>query len=237
MRWLDHTSMQSAASEFGGRAPQMITLPADVASLVAEIPIAPVLQSPSEGPPTALYRWFGTTGKRFLELQADASGLLGANSVVIITSFAPGQDCFGDWSALLDLSELPKSVKVSCPLYIESRCSKPAAAVFRRDPKGWNDPVYLAKSWDDAEALLTFLKQDRENYNCFIDNPPPKGDWATLRGEEVLRGYGTELHIALQFACSFSEQYPTSVLQVRDLSRQNSQVFAVAAGKVVDDGK
>jgi hypothetical protein len=233
MNWLTFEEIQAMFRGLVRRPAQMVTLFAEVSSLTSDIPVQSKQEPPGKGPPTAIRRWFGKIGDRLFEIQADASGILNPSAVVVYTFFLPAQDIQGDWSVLVDLKPLPRSIHVARPLFIESRCTTPQFVVYRPDPQGWSTPIYNAASSTDAEHLLAFMNLDGWNEGCFIDDPEPPGKWATIQGDEVILGTGSDLNSALRFACDLSSRNPSRSFQVKDISERNDEVYVVCDGRVL----
>jgi hypothetical protein len=229
-RWLTSDAARVVATEFRDRPVQMLTLGADVPSLIATIPISPETTLAGEGPPSPAHRWFGVVDHRPFEIQADAISTPTASAVAVYTPFLTSQDDAGDWTVLLDLQSLPPAIHASRPLYIESRTQDPAFVVYRPEKQGWETCLYEAASHDDACKLLEFLLNDPWNATCHIGPPPPKGTWATIQNGEPLLGYGSDLNAALLFACEFSVRKPSMQYLVKDLSGQSNLVYEVLNG-------
>ena len=71
------------------------------------------------------------------------------------------------------------------------------------------------------------------NRTCFIGAPEPAGEWATIQGEEIIRGTSSDLNGALRFACDWSLRYEPMVVLVKDVSGKNEGIYTVARGRVV----
>jgi hypothetical protein len=133
---------------------------------------------------------------------------------------------------LLDLEGLPSSIKVRRPFYIESRTSKPACILYRRNLQCWNAPVYRSPSHADAEELLNYLRHDPWNDSCFIGEPEPLGTWVTNQEGDIILGSGSELWQALSYACDLSSRYHEVIYYVEDVSKRTHKVYTVRRGRV-----
>jgi hypothetical protein len=153
---------------------------------------------------------------------------------VIRTGFLQSQDKAGDWIVLLELQELPKSIVVRRPFFIESRTVSPNWVLYRLDSRGWKTAIYAATSEDDAERLLAFIKQDEWNQACFVGKPEPPGKWVTVQGGRVILGTCRGLNEALRFACEWSLRYDAAEILVKDVSGKSEQVFEVSRGRVLN---
>lgn len=214
--------------------PQAIGVMADVRTLVRDIPIHPELIPPEYGPPGPMQQWSGQIGDRLFTVECEANDSP-HDSALISTGFLQNQDKLGDWVVLLELLELPKSIYITRPLFIESRNVHPKCVVYRPDPQGWKTAIYKAASQAEAENLLAFMKQDTWNEKCLVGEPSPPGKWAIVQGERVMLGYGTELNEALKFACEWSLRYAPIVLVVKDVSGVNTKEYVVSEGRVLPE--
>jgi hypothetical protein len=234
MEWLSFNNARIAARELvRDYAPQVVALVADTVALREEIPVQPQLISPAEGPPSAMHRWYGRIHNRLITIESETTAAVGRSSVMLYTGFLEMQDELGDWAVLLDLRTLPRSILFSRPLYIESRNVDASAIVYRPEPQGWKTAVYKAASLTEAETLLAFLKHDDWNDACFVGEPEPPGKWVTIQGGEVVLGTGSGLNSALKFACDWSVTYAPIILQVKDISGVNNDVYLVSQGRVL----
>ncbi len=178
---------------------QTVLLSCDREQLARQIPMQPRVISPSAGPPTEMYQWYGRIKARGFCLEVSTLGCVG-NSADMSTHFRPRQDVEGDWTVLLDLAALPKAIQPTRPIAIESREAAPDFVVYRPDPRGWNDIVYAGRSRGDAEGLLLFLKQDPWNSKCFIDAPEPVGEWTVFDNGRKAGGWGKRAQPALLYS-------------------------------------
>jgi len=235
MLWM--TQAEAIAQHFqvcGSPVPQEIEFPADLQKLSAQIPV-PARFEQQGIVPAPTYQWYGMIGTRPLILGYEKDRPAGER-VFIYTSYLHQQDQSGDWTVLLELSELPDSIFVMRPNFIMSRVREPKHVVFRPDPAGWNASLYAAASYEDADSLLKFLRQDKANDGCFIGPPEPQGQWATIQkdseGERVLCNYPMR-STAISFACQVSSCTPSLVLVVKDLSRNSPDQYFVREGRVI----
>jgi hypothetical protein len=234
MEWFTYADgLRIAPSLVGTCAPQIISVMADVSALTKDIPTQPELIPSDNGPPGPTQQWCGRIDDRLITIECEANNSVEERGILIRTGFLKRQDELGDWSAILDLQELPTSIHITRPLFIESRNVGPDCAVYRAHTQGWNTLLYRAASRTEAEDLLTFLRQDRWNEGCFIGEPEPPGKWATIQGDEVILGGGSELNSALRFACEWSLRYAPVVLLVKDVSGINNDVHVVSQGRVL----
>jgi hypothetical protein len=233
MRWLTRDQLQ----ELYRHSPvptQAISLASDVAALCNDIPVPPEAVGPSDGPASPLNRWYGSIDRRPLVVDAEVTPQPGQTSVLIHTPYAVEQIRSDDWAVLLELRALPKSIFVSRPLFIESRNEPPICVVYRPDPQGWNSALYKAASQEDADRLLKFLRTDDWNESCFVGKQVP-GKWVSCQGQQVIYGIGSELNVALQFACYWSLRYAPATILVKDISGASSVVYAVSQGRVLGE--
>lgn len=220
----------------GSPTPQEIEFPAYCDKLKAQIPLEPYFEQ--EGfIPGPSYQWYAWIGKRPLILECERRDAGVSHRVFVHTSYLAEQDRRGDWTVLLELSELPDSIHVGRPNFIMSRVREPKHVVFRPDPAGWNQTLYNAGSRGEAEELLEFLRLDQTNATCFIGPPEPLGQWSAIQNvnghERVLCTYPFR-NAAMSFACEFSLRTPSAVLVVKDLSRSDPKQYRVSDGQVVD---
>jgi hypothetical protein len=234
MDWLSYTDAERLAGDLiGFRQSQVLQIYANIQSVPSDIPTQPAIIPPSKGPPSTMREWYGRVGDRVFAIEAEADVNMW-NCVKIYTHFLQSQDILGDWTVLQDLQGLPTSFFASRPLYVESRVAKPNSVVYRLAPQGWSTPIYNAKSLEEAESLLAFMKADEWNATCFVGSPAPAGAWSVMQGEEAVSGPSHELHVVLQFGCEWSLRYPSVKVTVRDISGKNTDVFVVSQGMVVN---
>jgi hypothetical protein len=234
VEWFTYHDMSIivSASLTGKLVPQVISVMADVQALVRDIPTPPETIPPEYGPPGPVQQWSGRVGHRLFTVECEARDSP-HESVLIRTGFLQTQDELGDWVALLELQQLPTSVFITRPLFVESRNVHPKCVVYRPDARGWNTAVYKAASETEAEKLLAFMKQDAWNEKCFVGEPPPPGKWVIVQGERVLVGKGSELNEALMFACEWSLRYGSTELLVKDSTGTSKEVYVVSQGRVL----
>jgi hypothetical protein len=170
MRWLTREEAQERASRTRTAA-QAIGFAADVAELSAEIPIPPERIGTDQGPPSPLNRWYGCILDRVFSVDAQADQRRDQTSVLIWTPFVEPHGIADDWSVLLELRTLPKSIHSSRPLFIDSRNQHPVCVVYRPNAQGRNSVLYQAASRDDARRLMDYLFRDVWNHSCFIGEP------------------------------------------------------------------
>ena len=218
---------------------QLVALPADIATLHKDIPLSPHVISPGDGLWSEVYRWYGQIGVRCLtvEYPVDAPANA-AGQILVTTPFMEAAPDRCDWTILLELQDLPRSIHVARPLFIEGRVSNPRLTVYRPDPRGWNDAVYGAASSEDAESLLAYLRQDPWNDGCLVGEAELPGYWTILlhdRGVDQIVGAYPSKNSALSVACEYSlRNNPQSTLIVKDRSDTNSpDVYHIRDGRVV----
>jgi hypothetical protein len=236
MLWL--TRADADAQNFqvrGSPTPQMIEFPADLNKLGTQIPVSPHFEQ--EGfIPSASYQWYGWINKRPVILEREKDHLGVPERVFLHTSYLENQDQSGDWMVLLDLSELPDSIHIGRPNFIQSRVRTPEHVVFRSEPAGWNAILYNASSHQEAEALLKFLRLDKANDRCFIGPPEPQGSWSAIHEDNgrqrVLCTYPLK-SAAISFACRESLRAPSVVLVVKYLSNLNPDRYFVSQGRII----
>jgi hypothetical protein len=236
MEWLTLENAIAENFRVHGAPPQYLEFPADMKRLFAEIPTAPHFEEPGLIPGPS-YQWYGRSGDRPLILECEQEPHDNHGRAFVHTSYLQRQDQMGDWTVLTELSDLPSSICVARPTFILSRSTMPEYVVFRSNPAGWDSVVYNASSRRDAENLLSFLKRDTLNENCFIGQPEPEGLWSAIRTvegeEEVLCTYPTPSG-ALSVACRLSDEMPSELLVIKDRSGANPQQYFVSAGRVID---
>jgi hypothetical protein len=220
---------------------QLLSFAADWAMLSQEIPVSPRMVVPSEGPPVSVYQWYCQNETRSLMLEIEERHRSDEReAVVIYTPFADALDTRGDWTVVVELGDLPRSVFITRPLYIQSRAPKADAGVYRPHPSGWNDSVYVASSYTEAADLLSYLRQDEWNDQCFVGPPEPAGPWEIVRRvveKEERVGVYPGLGSALKVACQMSLNVDRASLAVRQLSRTaGARKYCVESGRVLPAG-
>lgn len=236
MEWLSFTD--AVPLSHGLDCPvQFVAVMADIPRLNKEIPIPPRLVLPSEGPASPVNCWYGRIGNRLLAIECEAQAALHEmDEIGIYTPFVDSRHTLGDWAILLELRELPSSVLLTRPVYIESRTSHSMYAVYRPNPKGWDDAIYRTGTSGEAESLLRYMKDDRWNDSCFIGATEPQAKWSisqTTDGKVQLLGTYPEKALALSVACRMSLDLPDSVLTVADLTKRSAETFSVCAGLAI----
>ncbi len=166
MKWF--TLEQAIAENFKvhGSPPHCIEFPADRAALKLQIPISPHYETNPMLPGPA-FQWFAMIRSRPAVIEMEKVPFY--ERIFVFTSY--GSDSSGDWAVLPDLVELPSSIQVTRPIYIDSRTHDPEHIVYRPATEGSNQILYRASSRSDAEGLLEFLKKDEFNKHCFIGPP------------------------------------------------------------------
>jgi len=236
MDWIKFEELEEEKFEVRGSPPQYLEFPCDVTGLAAEIPTEAHFEKEGfiQGP---TLHWYARAAGRPLIIEHEDSSRREIQRVFIHTSYLPIQDRSGDWTVLLDLLELPKSIPVMHPTFILSRTTHPKNVVYRPQAAGWNSVIYYASSLTEAEQLLAFLTRDSFNEACFIGPPEPEGLWSATRNEDsqekILCTYLTR-NAALSFACTLSLQDSSKPLLVKDRSHNSSDQYFVSGGKVVD---
>jgi len=144
-----------------------------------------------------------------------------------------------DWTILLELQGLPRSIHVTRPMHMTRRPSTmPQFAVYRPDPRGWDRPFYWTENRDDAEGLIAYLRQDPWIDGCFIDKPEQWGQWEVViwDGDRERRvATYPDKDSALHVACESSRpRTPESTLIVRDASgRHPKDVYMIQDRKAI----
>lgn len=236
MEWLTFNEALARKLTIRGSPPQYLEFPADLTGLAVEIPTRPEFQDAGAiaGPS---YQWYARVGDRPLIIEREKEIQDKNERIFVHTSYLQCQDRFGDWSVLLELSDLPKSIYTMRPNFVLSRNLTPSWVVFRPNPAGWSSVIYNASSRLDAEELLKFLKKDRFNEGCFIGPPEPEGLWSAIQTDEghetVLCTYPTRSG-ALSVACNLSMKTPASLLLVKDRSHANPQQYFISGGRILN---
>lgn len=211
---------------------QGIVLPVDADAFASSIPLPPRLLTTKDGFPFPTNEWNGVIGGRIILAQMVAA----ENELTIYTPYSSGETA--DWTVIKDLQELPASVNVARPIFIQSRYEKADSAVYRRDPRGWLKPVYYASEGTEATALLEFLSRDGKNEDCIVEATLPRGKWEIMgwstTGPERLGMY-PDLHTSLASAAHHSKDIKYSEVVVENLDASPpSKVFVLREGRVVD---
>lgn len=112
MEWL--TLEEATAQNFRvrGSPPQYLEFPADLKRLPAEIPTAPHFEK-SGLIPGPSYQWYGRSGDRLLILECEQEPQGNEGRAFVHTSYLQRQDQLGDWSVLMELSDLPSAICVN----------------------------------------------------------------------------------------------------------------------------
>ncbi len=225
---------QSAA-----RSVQHLSVVADHVMLHTDIPCTAHLVLPDDGPPSPVYRWYGQVESRYIVIECEVQAQeLELNSVTLLTPFVENVEAQSDWTAILELRGLPRSIQLSRPLFIQSRAPNPKFAVYRPDPRGWNDPIYSAFSHRDAGSFLEYLKNDSWNDSCVVGPLELPGEWTiATKNDSKSRVFGAypEKHVAIRVACEQSlKDSNLSSLVVSDSSGAHpNDVYYVADGIAV----
>lgn len=236
MEWLTlEQAVDQKFQVYGSPEPQCLELPADLGALPVEIPLPGHFVEMGICPAPS-HQWYGRIGGRPIIVEREKETVDGRERVFIYTSYLPTQDEHGDWIVLQELSELPASIFLIRPSFIQSRTLKPHFVVNRPDPAGWNSVVYNASSRSEAENLLEFLKRDAFNQECFVAAPEPVGLWSAIRTEDgretILCTYSNRSG-AISLGCSLSKRPGSGVLVVKDRSNKSPEQYLISGGRVV----
>ncbi|GAA4440177.1 hypothetical protein [Bremerella cremea] len=235
MKWI--TCDQAAEITHGmseGQVIQEIVLGTDVRTLRDEIPVEPHLLAVSDELPSPVFRWYGLIEDRVFSLECDETAYNSEPSALISTPYLSRQDQSGDWTVLTELLSLPNSIQVRCPKYVASRTIDPEHVVFLPTGRGWDTPVYLAASLEEAEQLVRFLSNNVQQVDYFVGPPEPLGDWRITQGEQEYNRSDVTLSSTLQNACDWSMRYPERLFVVQDISRSSDRMFQICNGQIVD---
>lgn len=236
VRWITFEEAESLPAPWPREELQPIELSVDRPSLLHEIPIAPRrLESDGLFMPYPVDSWYCTIDSRVIVLELDAH----EDSIIIARPFRKGDAVQHDWESLKELLALPRSIDVLHPVFIGSRAKQHTHFVYRRQPAGWDSPLYRAASLEDAESLLAYLHKTPGNESCFIGEPEIRGEWeviANQNGNEVLIACYPERSTSLSFACTFTaKERRTAPLMVQNRTRiRADEQYVVANGRVIE---
>lgn len=181
MNWL---TLNDAKVRFrnSGLIPQTISVGADVSKLYEEIPLPPELGPREDGVPSPVHRWYAVIQERLVEIECQVTfQRYERPEVILYTPFSEKRDQRGDWTVLCDLEELPPSIHLTRPSFIENRVASPTYVLYRPDPRGWAEAIYRTDCRAESEALLNYLVQDTYNASCFIGEPEVPGEWGIVQ--------------------------------------------------------
>lgn len=119
-----------------------------------DIPVACAESPDDESFPGPVRRWYGQIDDRLFVLDVFYNSYPGECYVGIPYSES---DDFA-WQTLLDLQLLPKSIYTNQAVFIQNDSESRICTVFRRDPRGFDFPIYDGVSEVDAKSLLDFLR-------------------------------------------------------------------------------
>jgi hypothetical protein len=144
----------------------------------------------------------------------------------------------GDATVFRDLQDLPPPIRPSRPLFIQSHAAPGGPAVLRHNDRGFDDVVYQAESWREADQLLDFLRAlDSWNQTCFVADTEPRGQWiiiAASRDGPRIVGCYPDANSSLSAACRMSDRAADQEFIVKDESAQPpmSHEYHIAHGRV-----
>lgn len=236
MEWMSYEEAKSRVDRI--KAPfetQRILVTADIEGLKSSIPHPPDIRTLEHGEQVDYCVWHFANKHRifYMECPADPTNQQLVPWVDITTIYLENQGNDGDWKTLKELAGISPSLYLYRPIEVQSRNETPECTVYRETPFNWPDPVYHAKSKEEAESLLAFLKDGGHQGGYFIDKPPPKGDWAVFYGDysgpsgKVYKG---KMLGMLTWHCENSTK--GCECKIKDLSGANNFYFHIKDGKV-----
>lgn len=213
--------------------PQYLCLAADLHKLHQVMPLPPVLDDDSYSQPIPKHQWFGRVGTQMVIIECVANYQASKRydgSLFIITPPIDGPD----WTILFPLQGLPSFIFPTRPYRICSKNDNPKAVVCRPDPHGWEDEVYFSPTWNEAEDLLAYLRQDDFNRDCYVGDFEPPGTWEAMTADrkEVLACY-SDKNSTLRVACEMSLQKRCDIVVVDALDRVSGRQYRIRNGFVV----
>ena len=163
-------------------SPQLITLYVDAQAVRRQIPIAPAIRPDDEDFAGPVERWYGLIGERYFLFDVYDEGIPYDDSrryAEISTTF-PDSPGF-DWTSLLDLEALPASVEARNIMLVESRNLDSMDAVYRRDWRGFDCPLYYGKDATDARGLAEYLARRDRAGKYWVGRREPDVGWIVYR--------------------------------------------------------
>jgi hypothetical protein len=239
IKWITFEESMILARDFPHEEPQCFVFPVDPRTVRDQIPILSREVPADEAfSPGRVNSWYAQIGSRVIVLEWAPQVPLFSETILLLTSFQPMKEHVNDWTVLLELSQLPKAIDVSHPIFIASRADPSTHFVYRRQLAGWDLPLYRAGSLDDAEGLLAHLQKTPGNESCLIGEPEVRGQWEVIAnrdGNEVVIACYPEKSSSLRFACeASSKSASTATLIVRNRTRtRREEHYIISIGRVI----
>ncbi len=237
MKWLNPSEAERAIRTHEGE-PQTFVFYCDRGDLKRKLEVEPRIVSTDEEVASAVYEWTGFIGDRPVVVQQELDQNYGLkHSVTVLTPFVDAERRLEEWTAIVELQELPLPIRPSRPLYIQSHADSSDHIVYRPDDKGWSDMIYRAASEPEARRLLEYLlDSDPWNKNCFVSNSELPGEWTIVHNGEKngrIVGVYPDADSAVRVALRLSEQSLDDVLIVKNrLAEIKSAKYRIACGRV-----
>jgi hypothetical protein len=234
MKWLTPSEAEKLLNGCRSEA-QTLILSCDVDDLSSKLSATPRSLSTDEGNPWPANEWVGLIDERpVLVHQELPHEKYAPPAVTVLTPFPKTHHGVGEWSILHELKALPRPIRSTRPLFIQSHIASDDHVVCRPNVWGWHDAIYRAASDTEAKDLLHFLREsDSWNERCFVAKRPGAGEWTIHRQgrREQILGVYPDVDSALRLACKLSADSPDDVLVVKDrLGKRHPREYHVAHG-------
>ncbi|PQO28980.1 hypothetical protein [Blastopirellula marina] len=196
-----------------------------------DIPVVYAESPDDESFPSAVRRWYGQIDDRLFVL--DVFYDLFPHECNVQIPFSESDEFA--WQTLLDLQLLPKSIYTNQAVFIQNDSESRIRTVFRRDPRGFDVPIYDGVSDIDAESLLDFLRPRDSTVTYSIGASEPDINWVTeelIGNSRTLRARYNSRTSAISVGCDMAQSSDNEFVVYSESPEVDARQFWIRNGRV-----